>query len=62
MNSLTHIAFEWYAKLPNDSIKALTKLETLFIKRFVGEPKKVTIVELVLEKRRKDKSVTKYIT
>ena len=62
VSSLTHTAFEWYAELPNDSVKTFAELEALFVKRFAGAARKVTLTDLALEKRRRDESVTKYIT
>ncbi|KAI0493979.1 hypothetical protein KFK09_024109 [Dendrobium nobile] len=62
VSSLTGTTFEWYAELPNDSVRTFTKLETMFIKRFASAIKKVTIADLALEKRKREESVTKYIT
>ncbi|XP_020700087.2 uncharacterized protein LOC110112267 [Dendrobium catenatum] len=62
ISSLTGTAFEWYAELPNDSVRTFDELETMFIKRFVSEMKKVTVADLALEKRKREESVTKYIT
>ncbi|XP_020694453.1 uncharacterized protein LOC110108236 [Dendrobium catenatum] len=38
------------------------ELEALFVKRFASAIDKTTIVDLALDKRRKDESVTRYIT
>ncbi|XP_020679437.1 uncharacterized protein LOC110097411, partial [Dendrobium catenatum] len=62
VSSLSGTAFEWYAELPNDSLKTFAELEALFVKRFVSATEKTTIADLALDKRRKDESVTKYIT
>lgn len=62
ISSLTGTAFEWYAELPNDSVKMLAELETLFFQRFVSATEKTTIADLALEKRKKGESVTKSIT
>ncbi|KAL0914249.1 hypothetical protein M5K25_014575 [Dendrobium thyrsiflorum] len=32
--SLTATALEWYAELPNDSVKTFAELEAMFLKRF----------------------------
>lgn len=45
-----YTTFEWYDELPNDSMKTFAELETLFVKRFAGATKKVTIIDLTLEK------------
>ncbi|KAL0915746.1 hypothetical protein M5K25_013199 [Dendrobium thyrsiflorum] len=62
VSSLTGIAFEWYVELPNDSVKTFAELETLFVKRFASAVEKTTIADLALDKRKKEESVTKYIT
>lgn len=57
-------SFEWYAELPNYYIKTFAELEGMFVKRFASATEKTTIADLAIvaiEKRRKDKSVTKYI-
>ncbi|KAL0925427.1 hypothetical protein M5K25_003755 [Dendrobium thyrsiflorum] len=55
-------AFEWYAELPNDSVRTFAELETMFVKRFASATEKITIADLALEKRKREESVTKYIT
>ena len=45
VSSLTHTAFEWYAELPNDSVKTFAELEALFVKRFAGAARKVTLTD-----------------
>ncbi|XP_020699410.1 uncharacterized protein LOC110111751 [Dendrobium catenatum] len=62
ISSLTGTTFEWYADLPNDSVRTFVELETMFIKRFSSATKKVTIADLALEKRKREELVTKYIT
>ncbi|KAL0923387.1 hypothetical protein M5K25_007441 [Dendrobium thyrsiflorum] len=62
VSSLTATAFEWYAELPNDSVKTFAELETMFVKRFASATEKITIADLALDKRKREESVTKYIT
>ncbi|PKU83411.1 hypothetical protein MA16_Dca016520 [Dendrobium catenatum] len=62
VSSLTATAFEWYAELPNDSVKTFAELESLFVKRFASATEKITIADLALDKRKREESVTKYIT
>ncbi|XP_020675395.2 uncharacterized protein LOC110094485, partial [Dendrobium catenatum] len=62
ISNLTATAFEWYTKLPNDSVKTFAELENMFVKKFASTTEKTTIADLALEKREKGESVTKYIT
>lgn len=62
VSSLTGTAFEWYAELPNDSVKTFAELESMFVKRFASATEKITIADLALDKRKREESVTKYIT
>lgn len=58
--SLTSTTFEWYAELSIKSIKTFIELEIIFVKKFTVLLR-VIIVDLLLENRRRDESVTKYI-
>ncbi|XP_028548191.1 uncharacterized protein LOC114578844 [Dendrobium catenatum] len=62
VSSLTATTFEWYAELPNDSVKTFAELESMFVKIFASATEKITIADLALDKRKREESVTKYIT
>ncbi|XP_028548060.1 uncharacterized protein LOC114578763 [Dendrobium catenatum] len=59
VSSLSGTTFEWYAELPNDSLKTFMELEALFVKRFASAKENTTIADLALDKRRKDESITR---
>ncbi|KAI0528965.1 hypothetical protein KFK09_001509 [Dendrobium nobile] len=61
VSSLSGIAFEWYADLPNGSMKTFTELEGLFLKRFSGAQQRVTVGDLVIEKQKSDEPLVDYI-
>ncbi|XP_020591231.1 uncharacterized protein LOC110032059 [Phalaenopsis equestris] len=43
VSSFSGIAFDWYAELPNDSVKIFAELEDLFVKWFTGVKHHITI-------------------
>lgn len=61
VNSLSGIAFDWYADLPNGSVKKFPELEALFLKRFSGAQHHVTIGDLVVEKQKQGEILVDYI-
>ena len=50
-NTLKGLAFEWFMKLPNDSIKNWDDLEKFFLTRFFKDDSKVTIPTLLATKQ-----------
>ncbi|NAV33006.1 hypothetical protein EE071_28375 [Klebsiella pneumoniae] len=61
MNSLTGIAFDWFADLPNGSVTYFTELEALFLKRFAGAQHHVTVGDLVMAKQSEGEQLVDYI-
>ncbi|NAU72125.1 hypothetical protein EE085_29400, partial [Klebsiella pneumoniae] len=61
VSSLSGIAFDWYAELPNGSVKTFTELEQLFIQRFAGAQHYITVGDLVVEKQKPNESLVDYI-
>ena len=61
VSSLTGVAFEWYADLPNDSVKTFAELEDLFIQRFVSAEHRVSVGDLVVTRQRPTEPLPTYI-
>ena len=43
VSSLSGLAFDWYADLPNGSVRSFAELEQMFVQRFAGLHQRVTI-------------------
>ncbi|KAI0493920.1 hypothetical protein KFK09_024047 [Dendrobium nobile] len=61
VSSLSGIAFDWYAKLPNGSIHTLNDLEAMFVKRFAGAKHHITVGDLVVETQKPEENLVDYI-
>ncbi|KAL0910749.1 hypothetical protein M5K25_018832 [Dendrobium thyrsiflorum] len=61
VSSLSGIAFEWYADLPNGSVRTFNELENLFLKRFSGAQQRTTVGDLVIEKQKPGEPLVDYI-
>ncbi|TKC11878.1 hypothetical protein, partial [Robertmurraya kyonggiensis] len=61
VTSLSGFAFEWYTNLPNGSFKTFKELEEVFVKRFVGVQKKITIHDLMTLQQKPTEAVVDYI-
>ncbi|XP_020576144.1 uncharacterized protein LOC110021822 [Phalaenopsis equestris] len=59
--SLLGVAFDWYAELPNNSVKTFAELENLFVKRFAGPQHHITVVDLVAERQKPTETLVEYI-
>ncbi|KAI0516262.1 hypothetical protein KFK09_008934 [Dendrobium nobile] len=61
VSSLGGVAFEWYADLPNDSVRTFAEMEQLFVQRFISTEHRVTVGELVVTRQRPHESLLNYI-
>ena len=60
-NTLKGLAFEWFMKLPVDSIKNWGDLEKLFLTRFFEDNSKFTMPTLLAMRQRKAESVKAFV-
>ncbi|XP_020685009.1 uncharacterized protein LOC110101440 [Dendrobium catenatum] len=61
VSSLSWIAFDWYAELPNGSVHTFNDLEAMFVKRFAGAKHHITVGDLVVETQKPGESLVDYI-
>ena len=61
IGTLKVLAFEWFMKLPEDSIKNWGDLEKLFLTRFFEDNLKVTMPTLLTTKQQKGESVKVFV-
>ena len=61
IGTLKGLAFEWFMKLPKDSIKNWGDLEKLFLTRFFEDDSEVTMSTLLETKQRKGESVKAFV-
>ena len=61
IDTLKGLAFEWFMKLPEGSIKNWGDLEKLFLTRFFEDDSEVTMPTLLATKQRKGESVKSFI-
>lgn len=57
VSNLARDAFECYIELPNDLIKTFPEFKMSFVKRFTSAIEKIIIVDLALEKQKRDGSI-----
>jgi len=57
IGTLKGIAFEWFMKLPESSIKNLGDLEKLFLARFFKDDSVITMPTLLAMRQQKGESV-----
>ena len=61
IGTLKGLTFEWFMKLPEDSIKNWSDLAKLFLIRFFKDDSEVTMPTLLATKQRKGESVKVFI-
>ena len=61
IGTLKGLAFEWFMKLPEDSIKNWGDLEKLFLTRFFEDNLEVTMPTLLTTKQQKGESVKVFV-
>jgi len=61
IGTLKGLAFEWFMKLLEDSIKNCSDLEKLFLTRFFEDDLEVTMPTLLATRQRKGESVKAFI-
>ena len=61
IGTLKGLAFEWFMKLPEGSIKNWGDLEKLFLTRFFEDDSEVTMPTLLATKQRKGESVKSFV-
>ena len=61
IGTLKGLAFEWFMKLPEGSIKNWGDLEKLFLTRFFEDDSEVTMPTLLATKQRKGESVKPFV-
>ena len=61
IGTLKGIAFEWFMKLPEGSIKNWGDLEKLFLVRFFKDDSEITMLILVAMKQRKGEPVKTFV-
>jgi len=61
ISTLKGLAFEWFIKLPEDSIKNWGDLEKLFLTRFFEDDLEVTMPTLLATKQQKGESVKVFV-
>ena len=61
ISTLKGLAFEWFMKLPEGSIKNWGDLENLFLTRFFEDDSEVTMPTLLATKQRKGESVKSFV-
>jgi len=61
IGTLKRLAFEWFMKLPEDSVKNWGDLEKLFLTRFLKDDSEVTMPTLQATKQRKGESVKAFV-
>jgi len=61
IGTLKELAFEWFMKLPEDSIKNWGDLEKLFLTRFFEDDSEVTMPTLLATKQRKGESIKAFV-
>ena len=61
IGTLKGLAFEWFKKLPESSIKNWGDLEKPFLTRFFEDDSKITMPTLLVMRQRKGESVKAFV-
>ena len=61
IGTFKRVAFEWFMKLPADSIKKWADLEKLFLEQFLEDDIKVSVPTLLATKQKKGESINAFV-
>ena len=61
IGTLKGVAFEWFMKLPDLSIKAWADLKKLFLARFFEDDTEISVPTLLVTKQKKGESIKLFV-